>query len=80
MKLKRILLAVTFVLPVLAAFATKAYHKRYPQEWHTVTGGCAYAEIPKVCGIAGTTVCTISGSTWYLQSNCTQAIVYDSNQ
>jgi hypothetical protein len=73
-----ILFAAVFSVAVLGAFTTKFHSVRLPMATIVEDGSCVRTELPQACGIAGSTVCTISGVTYYLITKpCSQAIVYN---
>jgi hypothetical protein len=77
MKLRKFLLVTAFALPVFAAFATKEYRKKLPMVYHhNIANMCVEVTLPGVCAVAGSTVCTVSGGTYYVMSNCSDAVMY----
>jgi hypothetical protein len=77
MKLRKLFLVAAFALPVVTAFATKAYHKKVPMVYHQNTQNqCVEGPLPIACVGGGTTICEVDGPTYYVLSTCNQVITY----
>jgi hypothetical protein len=77
MKRKNLIIAAAFVVALTGAFSTKIFAERkVPQVWRQA--GCSLAGEPIKCLTAGTTVCTVSGFTYYKDASCATVITYNS--
>ena len=77
MKSKNLIIASAFVVALTGAFSTKMFAARkVPQVWRQA--GCTLVSEPIACLTAGTTVCTISGFTYYKDASCVNVITYNS--
>lgn len=77
MKRKNLIIVAAFVVALTGAFSTKMFAARkLPQVWRQ--SGCSVATEPSICLHAGTTVCTVSGFTYYKDASCVNVITYNS--
>jgi hypothetical protein len=79
MKRKNLIIVSAFIVALTGAFSTKMFAARkVPQVWRQA--GCSLAGEPIKCLSAGTTVCTVSGFTYYKDASCVTVITYNSGE
>ena len=77
MRKSSLLFIPVFAIGVFCAFAFKSHSARLPLVYKGSSLSCVRAQLPGQCTAQGSTVCTISGVTYYLNSTCTEVDLYN---
>jgi hypothetical protein len=81
MKRKNVFFILAFVVALTAAFAANAVAKREPAAYTHYpifpTSPCTLRTEPLVCTQPGSTICSVSGFTYYSDSECMDVITYN---